>query len=65
VKLSRECPVRQALLIEAKPRELEEHDQKPDDGGLPPGAALQLFIFVQYRRDLVIPIEGDHAPASA
>jgi hypothetical protein len=34
------CPVRQALLVEAKTRELEAHDQKPNDGGLPFGAAF-------------------------
>jgi len=51
------CSVRQALLIETEPRELEEYDQEPNDGGLPFGAALQPFVFVQYRRDVVLPIE--------
>ena len=59
------CPVRQAQLIETEPRELEEHNQKPNYGGLPFGAALQPFVFVQDQRDLLLPIEGDHARASA
>ena len=60
------CAVRQALLIKAKPRELEEQNQQPNDGGLPFGAALQPFILVQYERDVVVPIvEGDDAAASA
>jgi hypothetical protein len=59
------CPVRQALLIETEPRELEEHNQKPNHGGLPFGAALKPFVFVQDQRDLLLPIEGDHAAASA
>jgi hypothetical protein len=57
--------VRQALLIEAKPRELEQHNQQTNDGCLPPGAALQLFVFVQYRRDVMAPIERNNATVSA
>jgi hypothetical protein len=53
------------LLIEAKPREFEQHNQKPNDGGLPLGTALELFVFVQYRRDVVVPIEGYHSAVSA
>jgi hypothetical protein len=40
--------VRQTLIFESKPRELEQHNQKPNDGGLPLGAAFQPFVFVQY-----------------
>jgi hypothetical protein len=57
------CPVWETSLIEAKPREFEQHNQKSNDGGLPLGAALQLFVFVQYRRDVVVPIERNHAAA--
>ncbi len=59
------CPVWETLLIEAKPRELEQHNQKPNDGGLPLSTALELFVFVQYRRDVVVPIERNNAAASA
>jgi hypothetical protein len=59
------CPVWETLLIEAKPREFEQHNQKPNDGGLPLGTALELFVFVQYRRDVVVPIERNNAAASA
>jgi hypothetical protein len=52
------------LLIEAKPREFEQHNQKPNDGGLPLGTALELFVFVQYRRDVMVPIERNNAAAS-
>jgi hypothetical protein len=55
----------QALLIESKPREIEEHDQKSTDGGLAFDAAPEPLVFVQQRRDVVLPIERDHAPASA
>ena len=59
------CPVSQALLIEAKPRELEEQNQKANDGSLPLRAALQPFVLVQYGRHVVLPIERNHAAASA
>ena len=59
------CPVRQALLIETKPREFEQHHQQANDGDLPLGAALQLFIFGESRRDVVLPIERNHAAVSA
>jgi len=53
------------VLIEAKPRDLEQHHQKPNDGGLPLRAALQPFVLVQYGRHVVLPIERNHAATSA
>ena len=44
---------------------LGQHDQQAHNGGLPLGTALELLVLVQYRRDVVVPIEGSHSAVSA
>ena len=47
------------------PESFSSTTRSGNDGGLTLGAALELFVFVQYRRDVVLPIERNHAAASA